>query len=118
MVEDTIYRLLSLPLTLASFASPYNESFEDLLMLENEKIMSYSVSLVGEIDDLINKGYTKEEIKDLIIKCEFTKNDPQLTNEEGEYLRRYSLKLLNIRYDLYLEEKESNNYTKKLKKEF
>ena len=106
MVKDEIYRLLAFPLSIEGMMRAYNEDF---FMFENEKLMSYSVSLVGEIDDLLNNGCSKEEIIELINESDFTTSDPELTKEEADYLKRYSLKILNIRYRLFLEDKENNN---------
>jgi len=101
MVNDTIYKFYAIAKTLANSY----EKFDDYLMLNNEKIMGYSVGLVGEIDELLEMGKTKEEIKNLILHNDYVAKDPELTEEEGEFLRNYSLKLLNIRYELYLEAK-------------
>ena len=80
----------------------------DFLMLDNEKMRGYSVSLVDEIDELLNNGNTKEEIATIIKENDFVAKDPELTKEEGEYLRDYCLKLLDIRYKLFIEEKNKN----------
>ena len=106
-----------------------NDYFDDFIMFDNEKMMGYSVSLVGEIDELLNDGYTKEEISKIIQENDFTAKDPELTQEEGEFLKGYCLRLLDIRYKLYMETKnedyvvidddedqDENKYIKRLKK--
>ena len=80
----------------------------DFLMLDNQKMRGYSISLVDEIDELLNNGNTKEEIATIIKENDFVAKDPELTKEEGEYLRDYCLKLLDIRYKLFIEEKNKN----------
>ena len=106
---ELFYRLFSL---ITSISNLDNDPYDYIMMMDNEKLMGYSVSLVGEIDELLNKGYTYDEIKDIIMTCDFVKNDPELTNEEGEFLRKDALRILNIRYKIYLEDK---NIKKKIK---
>lgn len=104
MVDETIFKLLALPMTLAT-----NDKYIDYFMFEDKKLMGYSVSLVMEIDELLDKGYIKEEISDLITQCDFVANDPTLTKEEAEYLRNYSLRMLDVRYRLYTDEKDKKD---------
>ncbi len=107
MREEEISKLLAFAMSLGSI----NNKYSDYFMFSDEKLMGYSVSLVMEIDELLEKGYTKEEITKIIIECDFMANDSELTKEEAEYLRNYALRMLPIRYELYLKEKE-----KKVKK--
>lgn len=102
MKNDDIYKLLALTMSLGQM----NDIYSDYFMFSNEKLMGYSVSLVMEIDELLDKGYTKEEITKIIVECDFVTSDSELTKDEAEYLRNYSLRMLDIRYKLYLEEKE------------
>lgn len=116
MLDELIYKALGLPLSLANSCDEYN----DFLILNSEKMMNYSVSLVIEIDELLEKGYHKEEIQEIIMECDFVKTDPELANEEAEYLKKYALRLLNIRYKLFTDEKalpikEEQEYVKSLK---
>ncbi len=123
MAEESIYKLLSSTMLLGN----PNNLFNDYYMLNSEKLIGHSVSIVMEIDELLNKGYTKEEITSLIMRCNYTIIDQDLTEEEGECLRNYSLRMLDIRYKLYFEEKgcfeeiysessKKDNATKSLKK--
>ena len=96
-----IYELLSMMMSIGN-----GNTYTDYFMFSNEKLMGYSVSLIMEIDELLDKGYSKEDITIIIMECDFMKNDPELINEEAEYLRGYALRMLDIRYKLYLEEKE------------
>ena len=97
-----------------------NDEYSDYYMLSNEKLMSYSISLIMEIDELLENGYTKDEITKIIDECDFCANDPELTKEESEYLRNYSIRTLDIRYNLYIEEnnKKEAIVPKELKKKF
>ena len=105
MEKDFISKFYAISSLLAGVAGGYAEDF---LMLDNEKMRGYSVSLVGEIDELLNNGKTKEEIMVLIKENDFVAKDPELTKDEGEYLRDYCLRLLNIRYKLFIEEKNKS----------
>ena len=113
MVDDTIFKALSLSMSLSTLLE---DDFYDFFYLQNEKIMSYSVSLVSEIDQLLEDGLSKEESKDIILNCKVTEKDSNLTEEEGEYLQKYSLKLLNIRDNLYQEEQKKKTVIVKKKK--
>ena len=107
MEKDFISKFYAISSLLAGIAGGYAEDF---LMLDNEKMRGYSVSLVGEIDELLNNGKTKEEIMALIKENDFVAKDPELTKDEGEYLRSYCLRLLDIRYKLFIEEKNKSYF--------
>ena len=107
MSKNNIYTLLTLPAVFGTMANSYT----DYIMLSNDKVLDYSISLVIEIDELLEKGYSKEEIADLIMNCDFTIKDSELTKEDNEHLKIYALRTLDIRYELYNEA----NVTRKLK---
>ncbi len=100
---ELIYKVLSFMLTLNNLS---DNPYDDIMFMYDEKLMGYSVSLIGEIDELLDKGYSYDEIKEIIRECDFVNNDPELTKEEGEFLRKDALRILNIRYRLYEEEKK------------
>ena len=107
--KELIYKTLSLMTALSNLNdNPYN----DIMMMYDERLMSYSVSLVSEIIELLDGGYSYDEIKELILECDFVKIYPELAKEEGEYLRKDALKMLDIRYQIYMEDK---NIKKKIK---
>ena len=108
--NDGYHKVLSLMMSVSTM-NGLSSYYDDLMFMYDEKLMGYSVSLVIEIDDLIDKGYNKEEIRDMINDSDFRKNDKELTEEEASYLKKEAYKLLNIRYNIYEEEKD-----KKLKK--
>ena len=110
MNEKGISRLLAMPMTLGAVSE-----YVDYYLCSDEKLLNYSVSLVIEIDELLDKGYTKDEITDMIKKCDFCEKDQELTEEDGEYLRRHSIKMLDIRYDLHEEEVALKKLEKKSK---
>ena len=107
--SELIYRTLSLMTALANLDSNY---YDDVMFMYDEKLMSYSVSIVGEIIELLENGYSYDEIKKLIMECEYAKVYPELTKEEISFLRKDALKMLNIRYKIYMDEK---NTKKKIK---
>ena len=112
MNKDLISRTLALMMTL----NVMNDSeYANLMtMYYSEKLMGYHVSLVIEIDDLLDEGYAYDEIKEFIKTCDFKKNDPELTEQEAEYLRMEAYRLLDIRYKLYMDEKKQEKTKKHL----
>ena len=98
MSKKEIYKLLSLSMSLGVTNSSYGDPF----LLGNERLMSYSISLMMEIDELLEKGHSKEEIAELIVTSKFRDSDPTLSGEEESYLKTYSLGILDIREELYL----------------
>lgn len=115
MVEDIIFKTLSLCAFLSQ-GQYMQEHYGDFYYTQDEKVMSYSISLISEIDQLLEEGLSKEEIREIIENCNFTEKDPNLTQEEGDYLKKYSLRLLNIRYELMNEKLEFEGETKTSKK--
>ena len=87
--------------------------YDELLIFADEKLMSASVSLVIEIDDLLDKGYTMPEITELIDKADF-KEKLEISEEDSEILRNHAYRLLGIRYNLYMEEKNKEKTRKRL----
>ena len=105
MNRDIFAKFYAISSLLAGIAGDYAEEF---LMFDNEKMRGYSVSLVNEIDELLKQGKTKEEVVTIIKENDFVAKDPELTKDEGEYLRNYSLKILNIRYQLFVEKTDKH----------
>ena len=108
MNDAMIYKLFSLPFALAGM-DPMN-----YYLFDNEKLMGLSISLLIEIDELFDMGYSMEKIEEIIKKCDFVSKNPELTKEDAEWLRNYSLNILPIRYRLYNEEKEGKGLKKRL----
>ena len=98
--EKPIYQLFAIFATLA--VTPYNTFMES-----NEKVMGHIFVLTSEINELLEQGYSKEEIQDLIINCNYKQKDESLTDEECKYLKNEALKILDIRYRIYLENKDN-----------
>ena len=90
-------------------AMPYDE----MLIFGDEKLMGASVNLVIEIDELLDGGHTVPEIKELIDKANF-KEKLEVTDDDAKILRNYAYRLLEIRYNLYMEEKNKEKARKRL----
>ena len=60
---------------LLGISGVYGYEFSYYDMLYNEKLLNYSVKLLLEIEELLDKGYSKEEVLDLIIESDFKKNN-------------------------------------------
>ena len=74
----------------------YGESFEDMFYMSKENIRNLSVSLILEIRELEEKGYSYEEIENMINECNFEEYD--LKEDEKEFLKRDAQKTLKIVY--------------------
>ena len=101
MPRDGFYNFIAFSAALSCSEDSYNSFYDDMYFSMHENIMGYSFSLIEEIDELLENGLTKEEIESIIRENDFVAKDPELTKEEGEFLREYSLKMLNIRHKLY-----------------
>ena len=65
-------------------------------MLYNEKLLNYSVKLLLEIEELLDKGYSKEEVMNLIIESDFKKNN-EINKEEEKLLKEDAVRILDTR---------------------
>lgn len=109
--QKEIVYLLSLMMGIGGMNNnPYN----DFLIFGDVKLLNYSVSLVLEIDDLLEQGYTKEEITELINKSNFCEKDLELSSEEGVILKKHAYHILDIRYHLFMESKKEEKVKKYL----
>ena len=97
--KDDIDKFLAMTMVLGGM---YGITYTDDYCFCNEKLLGYSVNLVCEIDDFLEEGFTKEEIISFINESDFTISDPDLSKEEGEYLRKKALSILDIRYELFV----------------
>ena len=80
----------------AVLGGSYGESFEDIIYMSKEHIRNISVSLILEIRELEEKGYSYEEIEKMINECNFDEYD--LKSDEKEFLRKDAQKTLKIVY--------------------
>ena len=77
-----------------ALSGSYGESFEDMIYMSREHIRDISISLILEIRELEEKGYTYEEILNMINECNFSEYN--LTDEEKGFLKRDAQKTLKI----------------------
>ena len=72
------------------------DSIDDIIFMSKDYIRDISVSLILEIRELENEGYTYEEIFEMINKCDF--REYNLSDEEKCFLKRDAVKTLKIVY--------------------
>ena len=72
------------------------DSLDDIIYMSKDYIRGISISLIFEIRELEEKGYTYEEIFEMINKCDF--NEYNLSDDEKIFLRRDAKKTLKIVY--------------------
>lgn len=80
----------------SALSGEYGESFEDMIYMSREYIRDLSISLILEIRELEEKGYTYEEILMMINECNF--DEYNLSDDEKSFLRRDAQKTLKIVY--------------------
>lgn len=86
-------KLLFQILGIISSISGRSYDLDDILIGSNPKIFDYSNRFLFDILDLLDKGYSEEDIIRLINDCEFNGiND--LNNEEKNYLKSDAKKTL------------------------
>ena len=72
------------------------DSLDDIIYMSKDYIRDISVSLMLEIRELEEKGYTYDEIFKMINKCDFSEYN--LSDDEKSFLRRDAEKTLKIVY--------------------
>lgn len=85
--------LLFQTLGIISSISGRSYDLDDILIGSNPKIFNYSNRLLFEIYDLLEDGYSEEDIIRLINDCEFNGID-DLNDEEKNYLKNDAKKTL------------------------
>lgn len=88
---ENIYNFL----LFGSVLEPYGMSFEEMYYLNKEEVRDISIGLMLEMRELKNKGYTMEEIYELIEEC-FPLKDFDL--KDSDFLKRNAIKNLKIIY--------------------
>lgn len=72
-------------------------SLEEMYYLSDEKMMNNSIKLICEICDLIEEGYTYDEINEAIENATF--DDLDLSESEKSFLRKDAKKTLKIKFN-------------------
>lgn len=70
-------------------------SFEEMLMAMDHKIMSITLGLTFEIRELLEKGYSEEQIISLIQNIKFDDED-NVSDREAEYIKKDAKKTLKL----------------------
>lgn len=79
-------------------------ALDEMVMAMDEKIMSITLELTFEIRELVDKGYSYEEIYNLIQDIKFNEED-NVSDMELEYIKKDAHKTLK----LILNNKEKEN---------
>jgi len=91
-----------------SMNSEYNMfsglTLDEMLIATDEKIMNMTLGLTFEIRDLIDDGYSYEEIYNLIEDIKF-KEEENISDREAEYIKKDARKTLK----LIMDNKEKEN---------
>lgn len=82
-------------LLFGSTNGPYGMSLEEMYYLNNEEVRDTSICLILEMRELKDKGYTMQEIYELIEDC-FPLKDFDL--KDSDFLKRDAIKNLKIIY--------------------
>jgi len=88
--------LASRLLAFSQVVKPFSKEeymLEEIIFLNNKKVMDMSIRMILEIRELINEGYLEDEIIEMIENIEFHKED-NFTNEEKEFLKKDAIKSL------------------------
>ena len=93
--DEDMY-LLGMAMVMSSEYNMFNGlSFDEMLMAMDHKIMSITLGLTFEIRELIDKGYSEEEIIDLIQNIKFDSED-YVSDREAEYIKKDAKKTLKL----------------------
>ena len=91
-----------------SMNSEYNMlsglTLDEMLIAIDEKIMNITLGLTFEIRELIEKGYSYEQIYNLIQDIKFD-NEENISEREAEYIKKDAKKTLK----LIIDNKEKEN---------
>ena len=79
-------------------------SLDEMLIAIDEKIMNITLGLTFEIRELIDKGYSYEQIYNLIQDIKFN-DDENISDKEADYIKKDAKKTLK----LIMDNKEKEN---------
>ncbi len=74
-----------------------NLTLDEIIMAMDEKIMSITLGITFEIRELIDKGYSYEEIYNLIQDIKF--DEESISEREAEYIKKDAKKTLKLIID-------------------
>lgn len=93
MSKSELFKLMAFNSLLSQ---SYGYSFEEIYYMSNDDVRNISVSLILEIRELFEKGYSFEKVKELIDSCDF--NEYNLDDDQIDFLKRDANKTLKIVY--------------------
>lgn len=97
--------LLGMAMVMSSEYNPFRGlSFEEMIMAMDDKIMNITLGITFEIRELIEKGYSEEDIIDMIQNIKFD-NEDNISDKEAEYIKKDAKKTLK----LIIDNKEKEN---------
>ena len=97
--------LFGMMMTMNSEYNMFNNlTFDEMIMAMNEKIMNITLGITFEIRELIDKGYSYEQIYNLIQDIKFDSED-NISDREAEYIKKDAKKTLK----LIIDNKEKEN---------
>jgi len=102
--EEGMY-LLGMAMLMSSEYNPFRDlSFEEMIMAMDERIMNITLGLTFEIRELVEKGYSYEQIYNLIQNIKFD-DDDNISDKESLYIKKDAKKTLK----LIIDNKEKEN---------
>ena len=104
-MNENIFNLFLFPLIVNGEYGSY-DNIEEMLIASKEKIQDLDFAITLEIRELIEKGYTEEQIYNLIQNIKFNEED-NINVKEEEYLKKNASKTL-IKIKNNLKEKEND----------
>lgn len=70
-------------------------TFDEMILAMDERIMSITLGLTFEIRELIDNGYSYEQIYDLIQNIKFEEEE-NISEREAEYIKKDAKKTLKL----------------------
>ena len=84
--------LLGMAMTMSSDYNMFKGlTFDEMLIAMDEKIMNMTLKITFEIRELVDKGYSYEEIYNLIQNIKFDSED-NVSDKEAEYIKKEKMK--------------------------
>jgi len=93
--EEGIY-LLGMAMVMSSEYSVFKGlTLDEMIMAMDHKIMSMTLGITFEIRELLDKGYSEEQILNMIQNIVFEEED-NVSDREAEYIKKDAKKTLKL----------------------
>jgi len=106
-----IYNLLLVTAYTGGFDSKY---FNQLNLINDDELFGISMKLLLEIQELIEAGYTINDIREMIIKIDFKEKGYDLLLWQEELLKKDALYILDVRYEIWINNKKIKRKKEKI----